>query len=353
MRETSNWSLNFGRFAGVPVRLHGSFIIGAMFAIYIAGRSSTDHDYTFYGFLAVLVWFGSVLIHQFGHLVAAWRIGANVDRIVIGPLGDMVPATVPHEPHRELAVALAGPVAQLLVLVIVTPALIVAKENVMELVLSPLGPHNLVAGGPNGEGFWLVTLKLIFWCNWLLFLVNILPALPLDAGRALFCGLRPALGDRVAIDAVARGGLIVTVIALMLWSFFAQGGPETPLVPAWLPLSLLMLHLFFTARNEVARLDDDERDGDLLGYDFSQGYTSLERGGDNPRRRGPNFIQSWLERRREQKRRRAREIEEEEERRVDEILARVKDAGMAGVSPEERALLDRVSQRYRNRQGNP
>jgi stage IV sporulation protein FB len=353
MRESSNWTLNLGRFAGVPVRLHASFIVGAMFAIYIAGKSSSDHDYSFYGFLFALIWFGSLLLHQFGHLVAAWRIGANVDRIVIGPLGDMAPATVPHEPHRELVVALAGPVTQLLVLVIVTPALIVAKENVLELVLSPLGPHNLVSGGPNGDGFWLILLKLTFWCNWLLFLVNLLPAFPLDSGRALFCGLRPALGDKVAIDAVARGGLIVTVIALMLWSFLAQGGADAPLVPIWLPLSLLTLHLFFTARNEMARLDDDERDGDLLGYDFSQGYTSLERGGENSRRRGPNFIQSWLEKRRDQKRRRAREIEEEEERRVDEILARVKDAGMGALSAEERALLERVSQRYRNRQGNP
>ncbi|HEV3416543.1 MAG TPA: hypothetical protein VG056_07015, partial [Pirellulales bacterium] len=335
-------------------RLHASFIVGALFAIYIAGQaSSTEHDYRFYGFLAVLIWFGSLAIHQFGHLVAAWRVGANVERIVIGPLGDMVPATAPHEPHRELVVALAGPVAQLLVLVIVAPALIVAKENVLDLVLSPLGPHNLVSGGPNGDGLWAVMPKLIFWCNWLLFLVNILPAFPLDAGRALFCGLRPALGDKVAVDAVARGGLIVTIIGLMLWSFLAQGGADTPLVPTWLPLWLLTLHLFFTARHEIARLDDDERDGDLLGYDFSQGYTSLERTGETSRRRGPNLIQSWLEKRRDQKRRRAREIEEEEERRVDEILARVKDAGMGGLSPEERALLERVSQRYRNRQGNP
>jgi stage IV sporulation protein FB len=196
-------------------------------------------------------------------------------------------------------------------------------------------------------------LKLTFWSNWVLFLVNILPALPLDGGRALCCGLRPVLSDVKATAAVARGGLIVTVIGLSIWSWLSQNPNETPLVPIWLPLSLLIIYLVFTARNEMARLDDDDRDGDLLGYDFSQGYTSLERGGESPRRREPNVVQKWLERRREEKRRRAREIEQEEERRVDEILARVKDIGLEALSPDERALLHRVSERYRNRQGHP
>jgi Zn-dependent protease len=350
MREYSNWTLSAGRIGGVPVRLHASLIFGLIFAVYIADRAiPNDPDSWVYGVLASAIWFGSLLVHQFGHLYAAHRIGANVDRIVIGPLGDMAAATVPNEPRRELIVVLAGPIVQAFVLLIVTPALIVSGEDLKEYLLSPLGPHNFLAGGLG-----LTVLKLTFWSNWLLFLVNLFPSLPLDAGRALVCGLRPSLSEnRLATAAVARGGLIVTVIALAVWSFLAQSGPEKPIIPIWLPLSLLSIYLIFTVRNEVARLDDDERDGDLLGYDFSQGYTSLEQGGDNPRRREPNLVQRWLERRREEKRRRAREIEEEEERRVDEILARVKDVGLEALSPEERALLDRVSERYRNRQGHP
>jgi stage IV sporulation protein FB len=347
MRDYSNWTLSTGRIAGIPVRLHASLIVGAIFAVYIAEQAAPkEPDAWLYGLLASGIWFASLLIHQMGHLVAAGRIGANVDRIVIGPLGDMAAATVPHEPQREMVVILAGPIAQAVVLLIVTPALIVSGEDLKEYLLSPLGPHNFIAGG-----FWQSVLKLTFWSNWILFLVNILPALPLDGGRALCCGLRPVLSDIKATAAVARGGLIVTVVGLSIWSFLSQNPNETPLVPIWLPLSLLILYLVFSARNEMARLDDEDRDGDLLGYDFSQGYTSLERSGDSPRRREPNLVQKWLERRREEKRRRAREIEEEEERRVDEILARVKDIGLEALSPEERALLHRVSERYRNRQG--
>ena len=347
MRDSSSWSLGMGRLAGVPVRLHVSVIVGALFAVYIGSRASGDHDYSGYGLLAALVWFGSLIVHQMGHLIAAGRIGAHVDRIVIGLLGDLAPATVPHEPRREMVVALAGPIANAIVLLIVTPALIVSNADLKDMLLSPLAPQGLL----DPAEFWHLLLKLTFWCNWLLFLVNMLPALPLDAGRALYCGLRPALGDKGAIAAVARGGLIVSVIGLTIWSCLAQQDPKGPVVPVWLPSSLLCLYLIFTARIEAARLEDDEHDTDLLGYDFSQGYTSLEQPAEPPRRREPNFVQRWLDKRREVKRRRAREIEEEEERRVDEILARVKDVGLESLSPEERALLQRVSERYRNRQG--
>ncbi len=330
MRDSSNWTLGLGRLAGVPVRLHASVIVGVLFAVYIGGRASPDHDYWGYGLLAGLVWVGSLIVHQMGHLIAAGRIGAHVDRIVVGLLGDLSPAIVPHEPRREMVIALSGPIANAVVLLIVTPAMIVSGADLKDMLLSPLAPQGLL----DSAEFWRILLKMTFWCNWLLLLVNVLPALPLDVGRAIYCGLRPALGDKGAIAAVARGGLLVTVIGLSLWACLAQQDQKTPVVPVWLPTSLLCLYLIFTAKSEVARLDDDEHDSDLLGYDFSQGYTSLEQTADAPRRREPNFIQRWLDKRRDEKRRRAREIEEEEERRVDEILARVKDVGFEALAPK-------------------
>jgi hypothetical protein len=60
-------------------------------------------------------------------------------------------------------------------------------------------------------------------------------------------------------------------------------------------------------------------------------------------------MRRWLQQRQEMKERRLREMEAEEERRVDEVLIRVKEFGIDGLSPEERSLLHRVSARYRNR----
>ncbi len=342
MRDSTTTSLSLGRLVGLPLRLHGSFIVCVLAAVYFAGRTDNGG----FGLLAGIVWLASLYIHQLAHLLAAARLGGHIDRVFLTPLGDLVPVSLPQEPRRELVAALAGPIAHAIVLLVVCPAILVSGEDLRELMLSPFGPSHLVTGG-----FWLALLKLIFWINWLMLLVNLLPALPLDGGRALAAGLQRPMGDRRGSLIVAQYGTLVTIVGLTLWGFFASPtGPDLAIVPAWLPLSVLSLYLFFVARYEFARGEDDDRDGDLLGYDFSQGYTSLERGQEHALRREPGPLRRWLEQRREQKLRRAREIEIEEERRVDEILARVKDVGMEAITPEERALLNRVAIRYRNRQ---
>ncbi len=186
MRDSSAWSLNFGRLAGVPVRLHGSFLVCVLMAIYFGSKSSAEHDWSGYGLLAAIIWLVSLFIHQAAHLVAAARLGGHIDRIVVGPLGDFVPVGLPQDPRREMLAALAGPIAHAIILLIVSPAIIISGESLSELMLAPFGPHNLVTGGVG-----LAALKLAFWINWLLLLVNMLPALPLDGGRAIAAGLRP------------------------------------------------------------------------------------------------------------------------------------------------------------------
>jgi hypothetical protein len=91
-----------------------------------------------------------------------------------------------------------------------------------------------------------------------------------------------------------------------------------------------------------------ESDDQPFGYDFSQGYTSLEKSAEEPpREAGPNT--RWLEERREARQRRQADIEQEEDRRMDELLARISMHGLQSLSPDERLLLERVAARYRQR----
>ncbi len=341
MRDSQSWSLSLGRWFGVPVRVHASCLAFATAIMYVASRATPEQEMAGYGLLAIAVWFVSLLIHQAGHLAAAARLGGICDRVVIMPLGDQVPVIVPQDPRRELVAAVAGPITNALVLLVVTPALLLSKVDIRDFLFSPLVPQNLVSGGVA-----LAALKLTFWCNWILILANLLPALPMDAGRAICAGIRPTMGERDGLVMVARFGGLVCIVGLSIWSLLDSKAGL--LIPPWFPLSLMSLYLFFVARYELMRFDDDGRDEDLLGYDFSQGYTSLERPGDGVRRE-PGPLRRWLDRRREEKQLRLRQIEEDEEKRVDEVLARLKDVGLGALSPEERALLQRVSQRYRNR----
>jgi hypothetical protein len=88
----------------------------------------------------------------------------------------------------------------------------------------------------------------------------------------------------------------------------------------------------------------------LFGYDFSQGYTSLERDQPRPpRRRRPNALQRWLQRRAARKLLREQEQQLAEEQRMDELLAKIQREGRQALSDEENRFLKRVADKYRHR----
>ena len=93
-------------------------------------------------------------------------------------------------------------------------------------------------------------------------------------------------------------------LVLCLVALLVHEPRRNRLVPIWLPLVLLAVYLYFSARRESQRGDDEVGDDDLFGYDFSQGYTSLERPPAPRSHRGP--LRRWLEQRRQIRQRRLR-----------------------------------------------
>jgi Zn-dependent protease len=335
MRDLLSWNLPLGRWGGVQVRLHFIFILFAVVALHLADRA----DLLGYAAMSLAILLVSVVLHEFAHCFAAWKTGGHADQIILWPFGGLMHVNVTQDPQIEFVTALAGPVVNLAVCLILLPAIIASQSGVMSL-LNPLSPPvPLVQLG------WQDGLRMTFWINWLLAIVNLLPAYPLDGGRAM----RAVLWQRwdyyraaVVMVRIAMG----TAITMFLLALVVQSRYEY----ASLPLVLFGLFLFFSARQEAERVREHETGDGSLGYDFSQGYTSLERH-DAPRReRKPGPLKRWLKARRAARIERQQQQEISEERRVDEILARLHETGMAGISEEDRALLDRVSARYRDRQ---
>jgi hypothetical protein len=218
-------------------------------------------------------------------------------------------------------------------------------------LLHPLSPQGLFTF-PLETSAILLTAKLAFWFNWVLLLVNLLPAFPFDGGRALRSALvasNPEIRPRRAAHLVATfakfAALGLLALAALWWS-----DKSNTVMPVWFSLVLLAMFLYFSARQEEDRADESEPDEELFGYDFSQGYTSLERTSEvHPEHISP--FRRWLEERRQNRERRKKQVEADEERRVDEILSRLHDQGIDSLSAEDRSLLKRVSQRLRHRQG--
>jgi len=344
MRDFASWSVSLGRWGGVQVRLHAFFLLFAVLALYLAfdPRWGPNHLGA-HGAAALGILLVSVLLHEWGHCLAALHFGGRVDEIVLGPLGGLAPVQVPAAPLPERVAALAGPVANLMVALLCLPLLLVKEVDVVGL-LNPLFPRAVFTGDT-----WLVGVKLTFWINWLLFLVNLLPCFPLDGARVLRSFLWPSFPYPTAVVIVVHVAQVFAVALVAVGVIFRQAFPDG-YVPAWAPLSLLAIFLFFSAQQELHRLETDDREGEFADYDFTHGYTSLETPARSPVRRGPGPLARWVGRRKQQKKLRQAQVEADEERRVDEILMRLQEVGIEGISTDDRRLLERVAARYRERQ---
>ncbi|REJ79798.1 MAG: hypothetical protein DWQ34_13540 [Planctomycetota bacterium] len=285
------------------------------------------------GLIVTLLLFAIVIIHEFFHVFAARWTGGSADEILMWPAGGLA-RTRPADTFRsEFLTAAAGPFSNLLFCLALTPAVSaagwppgvfhpfeLAAVSVEETVVSDLA-------------------VLAFDLNWLLLLVNLLPVYPLDGGQMLLAVLARR-GDRETARFTAlRIGMAVGIVGAVLGLVFDA---VWLVFLGFLVFSMDMYEFFMVQLS-------DQYDDSFLGYDFSQGYTSLERteeGGASGHRPGP--IRRWKERREEKRRLRAEQERVETEQRVDALLDKVHREGMGSLSDEERRFLEKASGRYRS-----
>ena len=95
------------------------------------------------------------------------------------------------------------------------------------------------------------------------------------------------------------------------------------------------------------------KEDSLFGYDFSQGYTSLEKDEETPplppKEKKQNFIQRWLAQRAAKKEQQEKEQREADDRRMDELLDKIQKFGKESLTDEEERFLKRVSDRFKNK----
>ncbi len=278
MRNFSSWSLNLGKWYGVHVRLHAFFLLFAVCTLYLMtakapALAEDPGQSVLYGLMLLGILFLSVLAHEVAHALAAFRVGGGADQIVIWPFGGLAQPHVPHEYQHELITAVAGPLVNLLICMFVAP-LVWATHQDLGGLLSPLNPRGLIDGGP-----WLVLLKLTLWINWMLVLVNLLPAFPLDGGRVLRSILWRWFDYRTAVLVVTWGAKFLA--AACVSGPGSSGASRTRSSPrgwrccCW-PCSCSSAP---SRRWPSSRSRNWTR---RFSYDFSQGYTSLDRHFESP-----------------------------------------------------------------------
>ncbi|MGH7127767.1 MAG: M50 family metallopeptidase [Planctomycetaceae bacterium] len=280
--------------------------------------------------------FLSVLVHEFGHIAAAKQSGGSGDEILIWPLGGL--AFVQPGPTLAARVwtSAAGPLVNFLICAITFwPVLqsdhIAKALNPLTFPLSELSKDQLL----------LELLVLMFSANYLLLLVNLIPVYPLDAGQIVRAVLASRLGGETGSLVYVRIGLFVAFIMMFAGLIFDSA------MLVFVGGIVLVLNVQETFQMRVAEAYDES----FMGYDFSQGYTSLERSeAPRPERpKKPGLVQQFLERRRAARLRRQQEREREAEVQLDALLEKVHAHGIESLTEAERRLLHDASNRYKNK----
>lgn len=187
--EGARWSWRIGTLFGIPVYVHATFLLLVGFILMAQWRAGANVTSAMGSVLFVLAIFATIVLHELGHALTARRFGIRTKDITLLPIGGIARLErMPDLPRHELWVALAGPAVNL------------AIAAVVFAIAAGAGLHPALALPVTAVG----TVDRFIGINLSLALFNLLPAFPMDGGRALRALLAERL-DYVRATRIAAG----------------------------------------------------------------------------------------------------------------------------------------------------
>ena len=251
------WSLKIGRFAGIDVYMHTTFLLLIGWVALMHWRQGQSITAALAGVAFILVVFLCVVLHEFGHALTARRYGIPTRDITLLPIGGVARLErMPTDPLQELWVALAGPAVNVVIAAILFIWLkFSASFEPMQTLTITTGPF----------------LERIMAVNIFLVAFNLIPAFPMDGGRVLRAVLAArkdyaratqiaaSIGQGIAIFFGVVGlfyNPLLLFIALFVWIGAAQEAGLSQIQSAigGIPVQQAMLTDFRTL-NKNDRLD--------------------------------------------------------------------------------------------------
>src|SRR6266704_802286 len=198
------WSIPIFRIAGIQLRIHITFLLliaWLAFGYYAEGGSAAALGRV----LFVLLLFVCVVLHEFGHAIAAKNFGIHTPDITLLPIGGVARLQrMPDEPRQELIIALAGPLVNVVIAL---------------TLFAVVGWRGLAAQATMGGSDLLAQLLVI---NVVLVLFNLLPAFPMDGGRVL----RALLATRLSYARATQIAASIGQGCAFVFGFLGLFGPN-------------------------------------------------------------------------------------------------------------------------------
>ena len=224
----SGWSVTIGRLGGTVVRIHLTFALLLLW-IGVVGWRGGGMASAWLDIIFIVLLFACVLLHEFGHVLAARAFGIATSDITLYPIGGLARIQSSFDnPRQELVIASAGP----------------AVSFALAALLA------LLAGGPPSAATldaavdWRTMAGLLAAANFALAAFNLLPAFPMDGGRIFRALMAWWLGRSTGTRIAVWIGRIAGVL------FIGYG-----LIQGQIFLALIGVFVLFSASAEAGAVD--------------------------------------------------------------------------------------------------
>lgn len=275
---------------GIDIKIHWSFVLilawGAL--LYSMGPFGLLWG-SIYGVLTFLLLFACVTLHELGHALAARRYGIGTRSILLLPIGGVANLErMPEKPNQELVIAIAGPLVNVGIVLLLLPLVMLVNPNGAADMLSGQAMDNNI----RDPGFTNLVTALVAM-NVLLVFFNLLPAFPMDGGRVLRAFLAMVMPHPAATRAAVLVGRLMAVgfalygifsgnIGLLLIAFFVYigGSAELEAVTSRAVLRKVLARSALTP--DAVRLYTSERIArgvDLVMASYQTDFPVLDLGG--------------------------------------------------------------------------
>lgn len=326
-----NWSFPCGQLFGIRIRIHVLFVLIALYLL--AANFDSGWEGLSFRFISIAMLFFIVLTHEFGHCFGARYAGGDATEILLWPLGGLATTSPPHTVRGHLITVVAGPMVNVVYLVL-TGALLFAMFGGMRAI--PWNPFNPFPDYYVESSLqrWLI---VFFSLNWIILLFNLAPVFPLDGGRILQCILWSKQGfskaTMTATGVGMVGAVMIGLIGLIKGESLMLGIAIFGYITCWQQRQMFKSGMF-ESENE-------------FGYDFSQGYTSLEKTAERVEKK-PSWWQRYKQRREKARTAKEQLRQEQHQQEVDRILEKIARDGMDSLTTRERTLLAKETERQRS-----
>lgn len=201
-------SLTVARLGDIDVRLHPTFALVFLWVLIDWRLLGAGHGALVVIFTLILVTliFVCVLIHELGHVYMARHFGVRVHDVSLSAIGGVARIEqLPSDPRTEVAIALAGPAANLALLALLLPIVLLVG---VASGFSTLEHYASSVFEPSAAGL----VMTVVYANLLILISNLVPAFPMDGGRVLRAGMSSISGRE-------RGTRIATIVGELLGLF--------------------------------------------------------------------------------------------------------------------------------------